>query len=275
VLLGENGRSFAPPPLTAALVAGGVSKPVLEHLALCLAISTLRACTWSLVVEDQEDSQGPGQGGSDDASSSSSSSSSAPCADLVACLTHAVHSAAAQEGRHAHDAAAHALLAALASLPEAAAAGQLSIRPRALAASLGELRSARAGAGLLHALSRLEPHTPASLRVACCGEWVSHVGLTPPCLAPLLPFVVRALDTVTAAAAAAASAPAGGGGYGSGAWAAVAASGGALTAEGFAACRLASALFEAAVEKGDALSDVASVRVTANGRKKLRKHRYL
>jgi hypothetical protein len=275
VQVGENGRSFAPPPLTAVVVAGGVSKPVLEHLALCLGIAALRACTWSLVVDGQGGEQPSGTGSSSGGGGGGvggvgdDTGSGAHCADLIACISQAVHAAAAAHEGCPPAAAGHALLASLTCLPEAAAAGQLSIRPRALAASLSELRSERAGAGLLQALNSLEPYTPAAARVACCGEWVSHVGLTPHCLAQLLPFVAQSLDTVTTAAAAANAH-----GGSPGALAAVEASGGALTAEGRAACKLASSLFEAAVEKGDALSDVATVRVTANGRKKARKQRY-
>jgi len=265
VQVGENGRSFAPPPLTAVVVAGGVSKPVLEHLALCLGIAALRACTWSFVV----DGQGGGQANGNHANhGSGDESSGAHCGDLVACISQAVHAAAAAHEGCPPAAAGRALLASLTCLPEAAAAGQLSIRPRALAASLSELRSERAGAGLLQALNSLEPYTSPAARVACCGEWVSHVGLTPHCLSQLLPFVAQSLDTVTTAAAAANAH-----GGSPGALAAVEASGGALTAEGRAACKLASSLFEAAVDKGDALSDVATVRVTANGRKKARKQR--
>ena len=236
--------------LTLAACGGGTSKPVVLHLCLSLVHAVIRAGTTCPADQD-----------------------TAFCADLVGLVRHSIEQAAAQQaevqpaadgGAALQAAAASALLQTLAALPEAAALQQMSIRPRALAAALHELRSDRAGEGLLATMAALNSHASGEERLRCVLQWVAHVGLRTPYLAPVVPAVGEAVAAVAALAHAS----------GQGAAATVASAGGeALTVEGYAGAELAAAIFEAAVEKAEGLRDVGSVRITANGKRKARKNR--
>lgn len=229
-----------------------LSRSILEHLSLTLATVVIKAGT-----------TGP------------SSNDSTISADLVSMVRGAIEVAASSQLEHpapspeaaaaiqrqVQTAAAAALLRTLELLPEAAAVNRLSIRPRALSAALQELRSDRAGAGMLEALASHEALTSTEGRMRCVEQWLTHVGLQLRWLQPVLPVAATAVTAVVTqqqqlhhrgAALTARE---------------------ALTAEGLAACDLMVAIFESSTEKQETLTFISECRVTANGRRKARRQR--
>jgi len=235
--------------LCVAASGGGVSKPVLNHLCLAFVTVALRVATWC--PADQEETF--------------------ICVDLVYLVSSAINKAAqvyatSHPGESIQATVANALVSTLAVLPECAAVNQMSIRPRALACALNDLRSDRAGEGLLKTLSDLEALTTGETRLRCCLQWIIHVGLRTSALLPLLPATASAITIVADQVSAQMTQQ--------GCSATDLLQGGSLlTEDGYAACELVNSIFEAAVDREEALSEVNSTRVTVSGRRKARRQR--